>query len=171
VVRALGARPARAWLQLWRDALAPLPPTPGVEVRPVTSDEHATFAAVMLRGFSMPPDFGPLARAVLGRPGWTHYLAWLDGQAVACGSLYVRGGHGWLGNAATLPEWRRRGAQAALIARRVADAAGAGAHTVFTQVAQDLPDRPNPSEHNMRRAGFRTAYQRDHWILPTGLDR
>jgi hypothetical protein len=38
---------------------------------------------------------------------------------------------------------------------------------VFTQVAEDLPEKPNPSEHNMRRAGFQTAYRREHFLLPT----
>ncbi|MFB9994827.1 hypothetical protein ACFFLM_23020 [Deinococcus oregonensis] len=88
---------------------------------------------------------------------------------LACGSLYVKEGYGWLGNATTLPEFRRQGAQTALIARRITDAARQGAHTVFTQVAEDLPDKPNPSEHNMRKARFLTAYRREHLILPTDI--
>ncbi|THF86230.1 GNAT family N-acetyltransferase [Deinococcus sp. KSM4-11] len=165
----LGARPARAWMQVWREAASVPQASPDVQVRQVMPDEYATFGSVMLRGFSMPPDLEPMTRAVSGRPGWTDYLAWIGGVAVACASLYVHGGYGWLGNATTLPEWRRHGAQSALITRRITDAARAGAHTVFTQVAEEVPDKPNPSEHNMRRAGFRTAYRRDHLILPTGL--
>lgn len=164
-----GAQPTRAWMQLWREAAPWSSPAPGLDLRKVGPEEPDTFLDVMARGFSLPPDLMVMGRGVLGRAGWTHYLAWDGSVPVASASLHLQGGYAWLGNATTLPDWRRRGAQLALVARRVTDAARAGAHTVFTQVAEDLPSTPNPSEHNMRRAGFQVAYRRDHLLLPTGL--
>ena len=162
-----GATPVRAWLQLWREAAAMEHAPSGLDIRALQDDETETFIDVVMRGFGMPPDLRPLGTAVIGQPDWRHYLAWDGPEPVASASLFLSGGYGWLGNAATLPQWRRRGAQLALIARRVTDAALAGAHTVFTQVAEELPEQPNPSEHNMRRAEFQTAYRREHLILPT----
>lgn len=168
-LRTRGATPARAWMQLWRAAAPVELPAPGLEIREVQAGEVEPFIDVLMRGFGMPPELRVLGSAVAGQSGWRHYLAWDGAEPVASASLFLNGGSGWLGNAATLPQWRRRGAQLALIARRITDAAHFGAHTVFTEVAEDLPDKPNPSEHNMRRAGFLTAYRREHLILPTGL--
>lgn len=166
-----GAQPTRAWMQLWRVPGSPHVPRAGLEgvldVRTVGADEQTTFVEVLTRGMGMPPALGALPRSLFGRAGWTHYLAWSGESAVACASLYLRGEDAWFGAAATLPEHRRRGAQQALIARRLADAAQAGARLCSTQVAEDLPGRPNPSEHNMRRAGFQTAYRREHLLVPT----
>ncbi len=166
-LRRLGATPARAWLQLARATTSAPPPLPSIEVREVGPDQLGTFMDVFSRGFGMPEDLLPLARGSFQRAGWHTYLAYRDGQAVGCASLGVFGALGWLGNATTLPEQRRQGVQAALIARRVQDAGALGARTVITQVAEDLPEKPNPSEHNMRRAGFVTAYRRPNVLLPT----
>jgi GNAT superfamily N-acetyltransferase len=83
--------------------------------------------------------------ATLGRPHWHHYLACDDGIAVSTAALYVDGGVGWLGFGATLPSHRNRGAQSALMARRIRDAADAGCSLVHTETAESTDEVPNPS--------------------------
>jgi len=66
--------------------------------------------------------------------------------------------------AGTLPAFRRRGGQGAIMARRIRDAVQLGCRWVITETGEDLPDRPNPSYHNMLRAGFSLAYQRPNYL-------
>jgi GNAT superfamily N-acetyltransferase len=114
----------------------------------------------------MPPALQPLMAAAVGRTHWHHYMAW-DGDApAAAAALFIRDGAGWLGVAATLPAYRRRGAQGALMARRLQDGAALGCRWFATETGQDRPDKPNPSFHNMQRAGFIVAYQRPNYLPP-----
>jgi hypothetical protein len=99
-------------------------------------------------------------RAVAGIDGATRYLARVDGQPAAAGVLFRLGDLGYLASAATLEPFRRRGCQAALIRRRLADAAAAGCTTACT-----LTDWASQSHANMARAGFTTAYTKAVWTL------
>jgi GNAT superfamily N-acetyltransferase len=96
--------------------------------------------------------------------GWRHYLA-TDGEtAVGAAAMYARGAWAWLGLAATLEEARGRGAQSALIARRIADAYAAGVRWLSIETAEDTPERDAPSFRNVVRQGFRVAYLRPNWL-------
>ena len=126
---------------------------------------HAeTFAGVACAAFGMPAAVGPMLTATIGRPGWQHYLAFDGEQAVATAALYVREGVGWLGVGSTLPSHRRRGAQGALMARRIRDGGDLGCRWLVTETGEDTPEQPNPSYHNMLRTGFRLAYQRPNYV-------
>ena len=122
--------------------------------------------AVLLAAFGQRPNSVPLASDLVGRPRWHHYVA-RDGRAVvATATMYVHEGFAWLGAAGTLASHRCRGAHGALIARRLDDARALGCHTFTTETQPDGHDKPNPSSHNMERAGFRVAYRRSNWVFP-----
>jgi hypothetical protein len=57
----------------------------------------------------------------------------------------------------------RRGA---LMARRLEDGQNLGCHWFVTETGEDTPARPNPSFHNMLRAGFTVAYYRQNFMPP-----
>ena len=80
------------------------------------------------------------------------------------GTLRISDGVGWLGMATTLPSHRRRGAQEALLANRINDGRRMGCLWFVSETTEDTPQRPNPSFHNMIRAGFRLAYQRPNYM-------
>jgi GNAT superfamily N-acetyltransferase len=61
---------------------------------------------------------------------------------------------------ATLPEYRRRGAQTALLAARIAAAAAADCTVLATETGESIAGEPNPSLANIRRAGFTQACSR-----------
>jgi hypothetical protein len=111
------------------------------------------FGKTLSAAYGMSEGLAPWSAALVGRPGWRCYLA-CDGEVpVGTAALHLmRGGIAWLGAAATLPTQRRRGAQRALIARRIADASGAGATLLVSETAA-APD--NPSLRNLLAAGFR----------------
>jgi GNAT superfamily N-acetyltransferase len=121
---------------------------------------------VLFAAFGGRPQSVPLVSAMVGRPYWHHYVARDGGTLVASASMYAREGFAWLGAAGTLASHRGRGAQGALIARRIDDARALGCHTFTTETAPDEPGKPNPSSQNMERAGFKVAYRRHSWVYP-----
>ena len=75
-------------------------------------------------------------------------------------------GAAWFGLAGTLESHRRRGAQGALFAARVAAARAMGARVFTLETAPDWPEVPGESLRNARRAGFHPAYERPSWVWP-----
>ena len=92
--------------------------------------------------------------------------AYDGGQPAGAGALYVDGGVGWLGLGATLPEYRGRGAQSAILAARIEDARRQGCATVVTETGELADDRPSSSYRNILRFGFEEAYLRPNYLSP-----
>jgi len=92
--------------------------------------------------------------------GITRYLARIDGVAVGGASLRLDGGIAQLTGAATLPSFRRRGVQSALLASRLADAAAAGC-----EVAVVTTEPGSKSQQNVQRQGFDLLYSRAVLVL------
>jgi ribosomal protein S18 acetylase RimI-like enzyme len=85
-------------------------------------------------------------------------LPGVDGRPAAAATLFMHGKTGYCADAATDPAFRRRGLHAALLARRIADAAAAGADFVCSG-AEFL----SASHRNMERAGMRMQFIRAIW--------
>jgi len=133
-----------------------------VEARPSDAEQ---FGAIAARGNGLSPDFAAGFNSTMGRQGWRHYFA-LDGsRPVAVAALYVDGAFAWAGFAGTLPDDRRRGAQSALLARRVRDAHRAGARWITCETTAESPERPNQSLRNMKRLGFEVTYELENYVL------
>ena len=140
-------------------------PEAGIDVVEVDAGEMGVFAElymVYLDDLDMAPDLRRRAKAnVEARhplPGWRLYVAAVGGAPAAFGALFVSGGVGSLGGAATAPRFRGRGCQSALIRRRIADAASGGCDLI---AAQATPG--SSSQRNMERAGLRVAYTKAVW--------
>ena len=86
------------------------------------------------------------------------FLAELDGRPVAAAALVVHDGVALFAGASTVPAFRGRGAQAALLAARMRAAADAGCDLAMMGA---LPG--SASQRNAERAGFRIAYTRIKW--------
>ena len=128
--------------------------------------EAEVMGEVLLAAFGGRLRSVPLTSAMVGRPYWHHYVARDSGTIVAAAAMYVREGFAWLGAAGTLISYRGRGAQSELIARRIDDARSLGCHALTAETAPDQPEKPNPSSHNLQRAGFHVAYRRPSWVYP-----
>jgi hypothetical protein len=138
----------------------------GVEVAPVRAREAELFGTLIASGFGMPPVFATWLAAVVGREGWHCYLAWDGADAIGGAAFYLMGKAAWLGMGATRKDARRRGAQSALLARRVRDASEAGAALITTETGKPLPGEDHPSYRNIVRCGFTPAYERANWSFP-----
>ena len=133
-----------------------------LHVRELGPPDAQRFGAVVAAAFGLPPVTAEWCAALVGRPRWSAYGAF-DGDAlVGVGALFVEGEVGWLGMGGTLPFHRGRGAQGAVMSRRIADAIGVGCTSIATETGI-LPNRKNPSLDNMLRCGFEIAYERGVW--------
>jgi hypothetical protein len=150
----------RAWAKLWRDDSPPPTMPTTLRIDEVGPERAGDFALAACEGLGLPPALRPWRAALVGRPGWRTYVAYDGSVPAASGALYCRDGLAWLGVGATIPAWRRQGAQGALIARRIADALAAGCRDIVADTSEPVPGEPGPAYANMLRNGFRVVYSR-----------
>ena len=142
------------------------PHAPHVRVRRLPAEPNDVLATTLLAGHEVPPDTHPGHWAAAARfptlDGYACYLAEdaTTGEPLGGALLTVGDGVGLLANASTVPAARERGVQAALIARRVADAFEAGC-----EIVGGLALPWSSSQRNMRRAGLRVACTKVEWVV------
>jgi len=88
------------------------------------------------------------------------FIAELDGEPSAAGALSIYEGVALFAGAATVPEKRRRGLQAALLRERMRYAFEQGC-----DLAMMAAEAGSNSQRNAERKGFRIAYTRTKWRL------
>lgn len=147
------------------DALGPIRVRDRVRVRIITAEEAALWSEVNARGWSYDhPEFLSvlleLGTILAGREQTLCFLAELDGQPGAAGVLCIHEGVALLGGAATVPELRRQGLQAALLDHRLHCARERGC-----DVAMIVAEPGSNSQRNAQRTGFQIAYTRTKWRL------
>jgi GNAT superfamily N-acetyltransferase len=158
---------AWAWMKFSRDcAVDREADPPGLEIVVAGASLRNDFGRVTVEAFGMPAAIAPWLGALAGRKNWISVMAFSKGVPVAVGTTYVSGEHAWLGFGATLPDYRRLGAQTALLKRRIAEAAKLGARVAVTETGERVPDRPSNSYRNILRVGFREMYLRQNYLSP-----
>jgi GNAT superfamily N-acetyltransferase len=150
------------------DAALPHPTPAGLELTPLDRtdpDALTRIAEVSLRGFypdtDIPPPMLEASRQTLALPATLTYAATLDGQLAAAGSVHLGDRAAALMGVSTLPPFRRRGIQQALIARRLAAARDHGC------ILATISSKPGiPTERNALRLGFTMAYTKVIVVRP-----
>ncbi len=99
-----------------------------------------------------------LARVIASTEGTSPFCVELDGRMIATGALAIRDGVALFAGASTVPEYRQRGAQLALLEGRFAHAIHEGCDLGMIVTAPG-----SASQRNAERAGFRVAYTRTKW--------
>ena len=166
----LGLRHYNNWMRL-RRTLDNLPrrvdaPATSLEVKRIDSAHGDVFGRLVATAFDFPPAIAPLPSRTIGRPHWHHYLAFDGDTPIASAAMYIAGSAAWFGFAATDAAHRKRGAQQALVLKRLEDAKAAGCRWVSVETAEDTVTRDAPSFRNLRRFGFEVAYPRPNhlWV-------
>lgn len=136
-----------------------------ITVRETDPEEAALWSAICARGWAHDhPEFRELLEQfgalVAAREQSVCFLAELDGQPGAAGVLCLHEGVALFGGAATVPEMRRRGLQAALLQARMRYAFEHGC-----DMAMMVTEAGSQSQRNAERTGFRIAYTRFKWRL------
>jgi acetyltransferase (GNAT) family protein len=144
-----------------RDGLEAQGGTGNVLVRRAGAEDAEVFARTAAEGWREAgfADFVyDMARVYAASDGLDLFLAEIDGRAIATGVLSMHEGVAHLAGASTIPDGRRRGAQNALLDRRLRFAAGRGCDLALIGA---LPG--SGSQRNAERHGFRIAYTRVKW--------
>ena len=132
-------------------------PAQGVTVELAGPEDPAEWVEAVAAGFgdnsTGSPDEVRIELVNIHKADNACYLARVDGQAAGGGCMTIRDGLAGLFGASTRPEFRRRGAQSALLNARLADAASAGCDLVRV-----ITSPGSQSQRNAERAGFRMAY-------------
>jgi GNAT superfamily N-acetyltransferase len=139
--------------------------------------EHADdFVRIMAVGFGIEPS--DEAEAMFAAEqffdgDWSTYGAWDGATLVAVARMLavVETDAVALFGAATLPAGRNRGAQGALLDARIREARDRGLRWASAETWMESEGNPNPSQHNMRRAGLTEVHTRHSWVWrrPDGL--
>jgi GNAT superfamily N-acetyltransferase len=156
---------SRGYVPRWfRSVFALSPTTPVVDratdvrVEPVGPANEKRWLEVFNRGFEAEHGEAHVANDEIGRasfilPNSHTFLAYLDDHAAGCGSMQIVDGVAWLGGAATIPEFRQRGVQAALVAHRLRLATEAGCELAAVTALSN-----GPSARNIVRLGFQQTH-------------
>lgn len=134
----------------------------GVSVRVITPQEIPLWAETSALGWSHYPELGDFMRemgAVIGASRHTTcFVAVIDGAIAATGAMSMHEGVALLAGASTVPQYRNRGAQNALLQARLSFAVMHGA-----DLAMMVASPGSASQRNAERQGFRVAYTRTKW--------
>jgi GNAT superfamily N-acetyltransferase len=134
------------------------PPLPaGVAVRPASPADAAAWVRTSLEGFAGPGqpaalDRAPIFEAAFDDPASVYFAGTVAGSAAGGGALHLHGPTAYLFAASTVPAFRGRGVQGAIIAARLARARDAGCDLAFSSTAAG-----SASQRNFERAGFTPA--------------
>ncbi len=137
----------------------------GVEVRRMPAREDEGLAILATEGLGLPDLAGILFFTLPCLPNWRCYIALLEGEPAACGSMLLDGGIAAFGLETTLHHARRRGCHRALLRRRLRDAAEGGCDTVVALAPSDATCS-SPLLHSLNSVGFVEANQTVAWLKP-----
>ena len=162
-----GYRPIELSSVIYRSVERPVKKDYGaaVAVRVAGVEDAPLWASISARGWAHEhPElrdflehFGAVAFA---REQSVNFIAELDGEPGAAGTLCLHDGVALFGGASTIPEMRGRGLQTALLESRMSYAADRG-----YELAMMVTEAGSQSQRNAERKNFRIAYTRTKWRL------
>jgi GNAT superfamily N-acetyltransferase len=166
---ARGYRPIEIASVLHQSVPEPVAHAPKHRVELITPDQIELWSEISARAWShdhpeflpMLRDFGAITATRANNPCFLAYANQSGySEPAAAGALSVHLGVALFIGAATLPEFRRRGLQATLLAERLRYAHAAGC-----AIAMMAAEAGGESQRNAERNGFRIAYTRVKWRL------
>lgn len=137
----------------------------GLAARASTPAETGLVGSIVAAGFfgdgELPPALRDIFEVMTHQPSTTSFVCHVDGAPAAAGAVVIHEGVASLAGAATLPAYRNRGAQSALLRTRLAFAASKGCDLAVVCAAPG-----SGSMRNALRRGFAVAYTRISMQLP-----
>lgn len=131
-------------------------PVTTIDVRPILVAETRLWAQVVAGAFhGGVPSLADLEIALPNphKPDTVCFLAWVEGQPAGGGALAIQDGIALLYSTSVRPEWRRMGAQSALLHARLNYAKEHGCDLAMVQTTPG-----SASQRNVARVGFQIAY-------------
>ena len=142
-----------------------LPKNSKIKTRIIGADEIDIFAETAANVWSVEmPDYADFmmefCKVSANSKSASSFIAEIDGKPIATGTLFIYDDVAELGGASTILEFRRQGAQNALLAARLSYARENGCKIAMMGA---LPG--SQSQRNAEKNGFRIAYTRTKWQL------
>lgn len=154
----------RAWAKFVRGAAAISPRESDLDVRPAAPGDANHFGRIAAAGFELDDRWIPVLASLVGQPDWHVYLSYAGSTPVGCGALRIHEDVAWLDWGATLPDYRGRGSQGIVLARRINEATAMGCKWLATCTGEAVPGDPQHSYRNILRAGFSLSHLRQNWV-------
>ena len=163
-----GLEPFDAQDRIVRDG-RPAAPAEALEfaVERVTATTADQWAGFIQRVYRL--DTGAWLEALVGRPGWHHYVARDGAEIVAARSMYIGPDRmAWLGIDGPVPgvHWDRYEPDAALCTHIVEDGLARGASGFIADIEAPSDEMDTPAYELFARLGFSRPYVRTHWGRP-----
>jgi GNAT superfamily N-acetyltransferase len=142
--------------------------SPAFTIRPACRDEAKLWTRTVAQGFAehfpVTPEMLDVMEGFFLGKNSRPFLALVDGEAAGGAAMTIHDGVCGLFGASTLPDFRGRGIQTALLAARISVAANEGC-----DLAVSIAQPGSISHRNIERSGFRVAYTRTKLIRPLEL--
>jgi GNAT superfamily N-acetyltransferase len=134
-----------------------------LSIRKILPNEVRDWLKISMTGYSIDDDemeeiLFDVTEVVSSRDDSHCFYAEIKQKPVATGSLYIHKGIALLNGACTLPKYRKKGIQLALLEARLNYAVSQGCDLAMTR---EPPD--SPVLENLEKQGFRIAYARMKW--------
>jgi hypothetical protein len=161
-----GLVPARAWMKVHRGTDDVPAPHSDLSVREIAPEHAEVFGLIAARCFGLDDSVAALPAGLAGCPGWRLYMSFDGDTPAGTGAMLVDGDSAWFDWGATLPEFRGRGGQRAVLCRRLHDALASGCRHLFTTTGEAVPGDAQHSYRNIERVGFRPVLSRPNFKPP-----
>lgn len=138
--------------------------TPPIDVviERIPSGDRILMADIYAAGFNLPAKSQPVMKdslkALFDSPTTRFYGAQINDKLVAIGLLFMSDSVGYLASTTTLPQYRNRGCQMALIHQRISEAALEQCSMIVAHA-----NFGSASQRNLEKAGLRMAYTKAIW--------
>jgi GNAT superfamily N-acetyltransferase len=156
------------WVRLARDNSPAKKIRTKLNIKTIKEGESKTFAKIVTDAFGWPEELVDWIAAPVGRKNWHHYMAYENNLPVATAAFYLSGEYAWFDFAATHPEHRGKGAQSALLLRRIEDCRVIGIKRMIVETAEQISEKESPSYRNVLKSGFKEVYKRPNFIFVYG---
>lgn len=161
-----GLEKTRGWMKFERGVEPPPHVETTLRVERIGPEHASDFGRIVATGFDMTGAAGEVIARLNGRPGWHQFMTFDGDTPAGTGVLFVNGELGWLDMGATLPDFRGRRSQQAIMAERIRHAAGLGCRTLYTTTGEEVPGDPQLSYANILKLGFHESYLRENYAPP-----
>ncbi len=153
----------RAWMKFRSDSPEPIEAKSDLRVEQVGHDKSADFGMIVSKAFGMLDISIPLMAGLANDDRWKLFVTYDGDKPAGAGSLFIYENMGWFEWGATLPEFRRRGSQASIMAARLNLAKELGCKYIFTETGESVEGDPQHSYKNILKAGFRESILRQNY--------
>ncbi|NIP37667.1 MAG: GNAT family N-acetyltransferase [Candidatus Dadabacteria bacterium] len=153
----------RGWMKFRSYKPEPIESKTALRVEKVGPDKSADFGMVVCRAFGMLDISVPLMAGLANDERWKLYVTYDGDKPAGAGALFICENMGWFEWGATLPEFRRRGSQASIMAARINLAREYGCKYIFTETGEAVEGGPQHSYKNIMRAGYEESIMRQNY--------